>query len=296
MEHTELVPNDSLKYNKNTNNIQQSTSTITRDKKQTSTVPKTKASCIPFIKQHIRTQDIPESVKEIILASWRTTTKNRYNTTYQKWQGFCSEKNINSIQPTVNGVISFFSLLYHQGQGYQSICNARSALNNIIYLPEFSDISQHPLIKRFIKDIFNLRPPQPRYAEIWYVSIVFRFIDEYGHNEHLTLKKLTIKTATILLLLSGERINTLSSFDIKNMVIDEHKCVFIPSKLLKHSRPCYVNKPVKFYVHEENPNICPVQTITHYLDKRNNNVAHETTFFITHGKPFKAAHEDTISC
>ena len=28
-----------------------------------------------------------------------------------------------------------------------------------------------------------------------------------------------------------------------------------------------------------------------------NNIAHEkTTFFITHGKPFKAAHEDRISC
>ena len=79
------------------------------------------------------------------------------------------------------------------------------------------------------------------------------------------------------------------------MIIDEHKCVFIPSKLLKHSRPCYVNKPVKSYVHEENPNICPVQTIKHYLEKRNNNVLHETTtFFITHRKPFKAAHEDTI--
>ena len=178
MEHTELVPNDSSKYNKNTNNIQHSTSTITREKQQTSTVPKTKASCIPFIEQHIRTQDITELAKEIILASWRTTTKNRYNTTYGKWQEFCSEKNINSIQPTVNGVISFFSLLYHQGQGYRSICNARSVLNNITYLPEFSDISQHPLIKRFINGIFNLRPPQPRYAEIWDVSIVFRFIDE----------------------------------------------------------------------------------------------------------------------
>ena len=79
------------------------------------------------------------------------------------------------------------------------------------------------------------------------------------------------------------------------MIIDKHKSVFIPSKSLKHSRPCYVNKPVNFYVDKENPNICPVQTIKHYLDKWNNNVAHETTtFFITHGKPFKAAHEDTI--
>ena len=75
----------------------------------------------------------------------------------------------------------------------------------------------------------------------------------------------------------------------------EHKCVFIPSKLLKHSRPCYVNKPVKLYLHEENPSIYPVQAIKH-LDKRNNNVAHETTtFYITQRKPFKAAPEDTIS-
>ena len=42
VEHTELTLNDSQKYNKNTNNIQQSTSTIIRDKQQTSTVPKTK--------------------------------------------------------------------------------------------------------------------------------------------------------------------------------------------------------------------------------------------------------------
>ena len=87
-----------------------------------------------------------------------------------------------------------------------------------------------------------------------------------GAHEHLSLKQLTIKTATILLLLSGEIINKLTSFDIKTMIIDERKCVLIPSKLLKHSRPCYVNKPVKFYVHEENPNICPVQTIKHYLN------------------------------
>ena len=81
------------------------------------------------------------------------------------------------------------------------------------------------------------------------------------------------------------------------MIIDKHKCFFIPSELLKYSRTCHVKKPLKFSVHEENPNIYPVQTIKNYLDKRNNNVAHDTlTFLITHGKPFKAAHEEIISC
>ena len=112
---------------------------------------------IPFIEQHIRTQDKPESEKEIILASWRITTKKRYNTTYRKWQEFCTERNINSIQPSVNGVVSFFSLLYHQGQGYRSICNTRSALNNIIYLLESSDIYHNTL---WLKD--SLKPFQSK--------------------------------------------------------------------------------------------------------------------------------------
>ena len=80
------------------------------------------------------------------------------------------------------------------------------------------------------------------------------------------------------------------------MIIEEHKCVLIPSKLLKHSRPCYVNKPIKFDVHEENAKIRPVRTIKHYINKPNSNIAHDSsTFQITHGKPFKVACEETIS-
>ena len=46
--------------------MHQSTSAITRDKQQTSSIPKTKASCIPLIEQHIRTQDIPDSAKDVM--------------------------------------------------------------------------------------------------------------------------------------------------------------------------------------------------------------------------------------
>ena len=71
---------------------------------------------------------------------------------------------------------------------------------------------------------------------------------------------------------------------------------FYSIKIIKHSRPSYANKPLKLYVHEENPIICPVQTIKHYLNRETkSNDPDTTTFSITHGKPFKAAHEDTIS-
>ena len=63
VDHAELLPTDYWKCNKNTSKIQHSTSTNTRDKQQTCTVPKTKTSCVPFIEQHIRMQYIPDSAK-----------------------------------------------------------------------------------------------------------------------------------------------------------------------------------------------------------------------------------------
>ena len=44
--------------------------------------------------------------------------------------------------------------------------HVRTALNIIISLSGFSDTSEYPLIKRFIKGVFNTKPPQTRYKYI----------------------------------------------------------------------------------------------------------------------------------
>ena len=93
-------------------------------------------------------------------------------------------------------------------------------MNNIIYKPDLSNILQKSLIKKLVIKIFHAKPPQPRYTDILDISKVFRFIDEWGHNDNLSLKQLNIKVATILLLLSEERTNTLPSFGVKNIIID----------------------------------------------------------------------------
>ena len=172
-----------------------------------------------------------------------------------------------------------------------------TALNNIICIPGFAYTSQPPLIRSLIKGIFHLKSPQHGYTEIQDVSTIFQFVDEWGNNKHISLKQMTTKTDTIFLLLSGERINTLTPFEVNHMAIEEFKCVFILSKLSKYFRPCYSNNPVKFYLHEENKNICPVQTITNDMNKQYNNFNKEiTNFFNKHKKPFQAAQGDTTSC
>ena len=70
----------------------------------------------------------------------------------------------------------FLTELYDSGVGYDAIGTARSALASVIYIPGLPSISEHPLIKRFLKGVANIRPPNPRYVVIWDTSIVIKYL------------------------------------------------------------------------------------------------------------------------
>lgn len=52
------------------------------------------------------------------------------------------------------------------------------------------------MVKKFVKGVFELRTPRPKYDSIWDVSIVFDYMKSLGDNNCLSLKGLTLKTAT----------------------------------------------------------------------------------------------------
>ena len=52
----------------------------------------------------------------------------------------------------------FLTDLYERELGYALICSAQNALNNIIILPSYPDISEYSLIEQFIKGVFNVKP------------------------------------------------------------------------------------------------------------------------------------------
>ena len=107
---------------------------------------KTSADGFSF-EQYIQNKELPQTAKDIHLSSWRNSTKDRYASTYQKWEQFCVSRNIIPFQPAVEDIVVFLTDLFKHGLGYASICSARSALNNIIILPSFPDISEHTLIE-----------------------------------------------------------------------------------------------------------------------------------------------------
>ena len=106
---------------------------------------------------------------------------------------------------------------------------------SVVSISGYTKLSDHPLINRFIKGVFNLNPPKPRYTYMWDVNIIFTYLKKMG-NESLSWKYLTEKLAVLLVLLSGQRCSTLLSFDVNCIDLQEDKCILYPHKLFKHSR------------------------------------------------------------
>ena len=107
----------------------------------------------------------------------------------------------------------FLTELAENGLGYSSIITAKSALSNTIILADNEHVSvgEHPLVKRFLKGIYNQKPLLPRHTSVWDVSLVLNWLKSIDLNG-ISLKLLSWKMVMLLALLSGQRIQTLRSF------------------------------------------------------------------------------------
>ena len=118
-------------------------------------------------------------------------------------------------------VLDFLPALFAQGLGYSAINSHRSALKSILQVPEVERIGEHNLVSRFMKGVFNLRPPQPRYSKMWDINKVLLYLKELGRNEDLTLRQLALKTAMLLSILVERRLHTLHKLETSKMNISD---------------------------------------------------------------------------
>ena len=84
---------------------------------------------------------------------------------FGRWEIFCAQKAIVVEDASVENGIDFLASLYEDGLGYSAINTAR----NITF-------GNHPLVSRFLKGVFELKPSLPRYHRIWDVSVVLRHL------------------------------------------------------------------------------------------------------------------------
>lgn len=176
----------------------------------------------------------------IIMKSWREKTKKQYHTYIKQWEIYCKENKIMITLPRVCDIVNFLKFLFTKGLSYSVINSARSALSSFVNLQDSNhSVGNHPVICRFMRGTFNLRPALPRYVHTWDVSVVINYLKSQSPTEELSLKQITLKLAMLMALLSGQRAQSLQLLDIRKMNQTSDFVVFVIDQLVKQTRPGY---------------------------------------------------------
>jgi hypothetical protein len=92
-------------------------------------------------------------------------------------------------------------------------------------------IGEHPLVVRFLKGVWRLRTPAPKYDVIWDVNILFQFFRTWPASEELPVQILGKKLAALIVLVTGQRVQTLSKIFIANIILSDTVQIVITEKL-----------------------------------------------------------------
>jgi len=115
-----------------------------------------------------------------------------------------------------------------------------------------------------MKGIFQEKPPRPKYTNIWDVSLVLSHLQSLSPLDRLSLKELTLKLLVLILLISGQRGQTVYLLNIDHMVVSNNCYTFQIVEHLKQSRPG-VNNPLAKLKAFEDKTLCVVSTLQKYL-------------------------------
>lgn len=245
--------------------------------------------CRDLIIRALRVGGVPETSLDICAASITNSTLRQYNVGLKLWWQFCSDRHMDVFNATVPLLLEFLTFQFNRGASYGSLNSYRSAISQIVT----PDIAQDFRVKRFFKGVYSLRPSSAKYNLTWDPEIVLKFIRELP--ESMILEDLTLKLAVLLALATGQRVQTLASIELHNIIKNSNGIIIKVSKRLKTSGPNKLQPVLQLpYFHQDNK-ICVATTLIEYLEKTKHLRNQSTNnLFITHKKPHHNASVQTI--
>ena len=114
---------------------------------------------MPGIGGFIKDRGLSQQAAELVLKSWRKSTRKQYNPYIKRWQLYCGERKIDPISAPLEVGVNYLAGLYNTGIGYSALNTARSALSSYVILPDNLPFGTHPLVRRFIKGVLKIDLP-----------------------------------------------------------------------------------------------------------------------------------------
>ena len=201
---------------------------------------------------------------EILSASWRMGTEKRYNSHVERFVKFCRERYTDPIQATTEMGIEFLTEYFKTGVGYISVNSTRSALSSIIKPVCNVPFGKSPLVCRFLKGIFNIRPALSRYVTTWDVAKIFTFIKSKPTLTNCDLKTHSHRLAILLCLTTGQRDQNIKCLNLDCIKISSDKVVLFVPETLKTTRPGHHLPPIELKTFKDSE-LCVVAHLKQYI-------------------------------
>ena len=198
MADTTLVPNTSTNVNPETNFASGSTGNIKESQGKSTSTTKSEVWSLADFGGHDIPKGISEHTAKIMSDSRTEGTKNAYKSSWKRWRGWCSKREVDPIRCLVEEILEFLTDCYNEKQEYRTINKYRSAISALHEPVDGYSVGQHSLICRLMKGISNNRIPKPRLLFVWDVQQVIDHIASMGENKTLCDKELTHKCVALI--------------------------------------------------------------------------------------------------
>lgn len=242
-----------------------------------------------LILQALRRGNVPEECLEVCIASITENSICQYSSGLKLWWEFCKQKGLNVFSAGVEDILKFLVLQFDRGSSYSSLNSYRSAIAQI----SNTDMGQDFRLKRFFKGVYNLRPSLPKYSETWDPIIVLNSVKNIS-NSTCSFEELSSKLAVLILLATGQRVQTLSLIECVNIVKTSSEIRIKIPRRIKTSARNRLQPILCLPFFNENENICVARTLMSYLERTESRRGTIQELFITTTKPFKKASTQTI--
>ena len=192
-------------------------------------------------------------------------------------------------------VLNFLAEEYFAGAAYSSLNILRSSMSSFLPPCEGHPIGSHPLVVRFMRGVFNLRPPQPRYTTTWDAGVVLNYLRTLVPNDQISLEQLTHKLVMLIALISGKRAHTIAYILPRDSIVSESSVTFHIKHIIKTSKPGKPVPVIQLSAYPEDDRICVLQALRQYLLRTSNFRGGNQYLFVSINRPHRNVSPQTIS-
>jgi integrase len=219
-------------------------------------------------------------------------TWKQYEGSLTKWSEYCKLNNLSCSDVNINNYLCFLTSLYEKGLSYMSINTARSALSSVFGKIDGGPIGENKLVTDFMRGVSKLRPPRARYSTTWDPDKVLNVIKSWKTQE-ADLKQISFKLIALLALVTGQRVQSLSSIKISNIIWENPVQIKLTSILKTTS--ITNNNPVLVIPPYHDKDLCPINTLNEYLRQTSSIRNGKDELFLSFIKPHSPVTSSSLS-